>query len=109
MLLSNMPQHKISFGIYKRPDGEEFTIDTTLYESPANYNYWLVHFYVTHATWGSIRYRLHIPKQIASTVVLANALIGAGPLSQVKSFLNDVSVGGKVAVYCESADGWLLV
>lgn len=108
MLLADMPQHKSSFGIYKRLDGEEFTITATLFEAPADYNYWLAYFEVAHAAWGNIHYQLHIPKRIAPSVALANALVGAAPLAQVKSFLNQVTMAGKIPVYCQSIDGWLL-
>lgn len=104
-----MTSHHASYGKLKREDNEEFDISAVLYESPADYNYWLVNYNGVHQHWGSMRFSLIIPKRIANSVALAGALMGDGPLDQVKSELNHVDNKGRpLTLFC-SPDGWTLV
>ncbi len=104
-----MQNHHASYGKWKRGDNEEFDISAVLYESPATYNYWLVHYNGVHQHWGSMKFTLIIPKSIANTVALAKALMGAGPLDQVKSDLNYADDKGRTLTLCCSPSGWTLV
>lgn len=109
MLLSKMKKHIANFGSWTRPDGEIFDISSTLYESPSDYDYWLAHYVAIHATWGTMRFTLTIPKSIASTTTLASALIGGAPLDQVKSELGHATSSGREFRMCPSLSGWILV
>ena len=40
MILGKLPQRRMSHGPFKRSDGEKFTIESTLYETPLWFNYW---------------------------------------------------------------------
>ncbi|WP_421408197.1 hypothetical protein [Agrobacterium tumefaciens] len=109
MLLSKMPKHDQAFGPYKRNDGEVFSIVGTLWESPPEYDYWLGAFVSKHKTWGEFRMQLIIPKRIAPNIQMALALVGAGPLDQVKAELATATANGKDFILCPSTDGWSLI
>jgi hypothetical protein len=41
MLRKDMPHHSQDFGDWKRPDAQVFHISSVLYETPANFDYWV--------------------------------------------------------------------
>jgi hypothetical protein len=109
MLLGNMPQHSQNFGAWKRPDAEVFRISSVLYETPANYDYWMARYDAHHKNWGHLRFTLMIPKKIATDVTLAKALVAAAPLDQLKASLLNANQSGPPSTVCFSNDGWTLV
>ncbi|WCA73023.1 hypothetical protein G6L97_27045 (plasmid) [Agrobacterium tumefaciens] len=109
MLLSQMPKHVETFGPYRRTDGQVFEVVGTLWESPAEYDYWLGSYEANHKSWGALRMTLIIPKRIAPSIQSALALVAAGPLDQVKSELSNATATGKDFVLCPSTDGWSLI
>jgi hypothetical protein len=109
MKYADMPRHDQQFGPFKRKDGEVFTIQGTLWESPPEYDYWTGMYLAEHQAWGTLRFTLIIPKRIASTIQLAAALLGGLPLDQVKSELVNANASGKVTTLCPSFDGWTLL
>lgn len=109
MILGKMPQRTMSHGPYKRSDGEIFTIKSTLHETPPSYNYWMGFFAASHQEWGQMGFQALIPKRIAVSADLAEALLKGSILDQVKSELTKVTAGGRDFTLCPSNDGWYLV
>ena len=109
MILGKMPQRTMSHGPYKRSDGEIFTIEWTLYETPPSYNYWMEFFAANHQEWGQMGFQALIPKRIAKSAGLAEALLKSSILDQVKSELTKVTAGGRDFTWCPPNDGWHLV
>ena len=95
--------------IRDRSDGEIFTIESTLYETPPSYNYWMGFFAASHQEWGQMGFQALIPKGIAVSAELAEALLKGPILDQVKSELTKVTAGGRDFTLCPSNDGWYLV
>jgi hypothetical protein len=109
MLLSKMPHHPQSYPLFVRPDKEEFAISSVLYESPAEYDYWLAHITVTHGSWQPSALTAIIPKKIASTVAFGLALLRGPILDQVQSNLMSATATGRDYLYVPSVDGWMLL
>ena len=103
-----MPQRTMSYGPYRRGDGETFTIESTLYEMPVEYNYWMGIFATRHQEWGRMGFQAIIPKRIAMSVELAEALLEGPILDQVKAELMKVTAGNRDFTWCPSNDGWHL-
>ena len=108
MILGQMPQRTKNH-TYKRSDGETFMIQSTLYETPLKYNFWIGHFAATHQKWGQMGFQAIIPKSIATSVQLAEMLLNGSILNQVKSELAQVTAKDRNFAWCPSADGWHLV
>lgn len=108
MFLKDMPTHATNYGTFQRADKEQFTVTAILYESPDSYDYWLAKVAATHKNWGALYFTLTIPKKIANSVALANALIGVGPLEQVKSVLLRATKEGRPLEPCFAVAGWVL-
>lgn len=108
MLLSEMPQHTLNHGVFVRRDNERFQIDSILFESPAAYPHWLAHFTVKHATWTPLLYKAIIPKSVAATVPLAQALLHGPIADQVRSNQENATPSGRSYVWVHG-DGWELL
>ena len=109
VILAKMSQRNTSHGPYGRADGETFTIESTLYETPMGYNYWMGIFAARHREWGQMGFQAIIPKGIAMSVEHAEALLKGSILDQVKSELTKVTAEGRDFAWCQSNDGWHLV
>ncbi len=109
MILARMPQRSMIHGPYRRSDGETFTIEWTLYETPVGYNYWIGIFAAKHQEWGQMGFQAIIPKGIAKSAEDAEALLKGSILSQVESELTKVTAKGRDFTWCPSNDGWHLV
>lgn len=109
MMLQQMPRVDVPFGPYTRADGEVFAVTGTIWDSPSQFDYWPGAYVAHHATWGSFRMVLNVPKRIAQTYPLAVALLGGAPLDQVKSELMKATASGRDFIFVPSNDGWLLI
>jgi hypothetical protein len=109
VLLSSMPKQWRSYGTMRRPDGEEFALEGTLYETPPEYEYWLGHPVARHKTWGNLTFQLIIPKKTAPTFDLALLLMGGDPLEQVKAEVLHATSSSRDLRLTPSSDGWILI
>lgn len=109
MLLRDMNKKQSDLGIFKRQDGENFAITAVFYETPTQYDYWLVVFDAEHADWGHMRFQAIIPKKIASTIAHAEALASSEILMQVKASLTESSASGRNLAPVFAFDGWTLI
>ena len=109
MMLGKMPQRIMSHGPYERSDGEIFSIESTLYETPPSYNYWMGFFAANHHVWGQMGFQALIPKRIAMSAEFAEGLLKGSILDQVKSELTKVTAEGREFTLCPSNDGWYLL
>jgi len=109
MQLVRAPQHNISLGTYQRKDGQQFKVTARLFELPAEYDYWQATYDAEHPQWGHMRFTLTVPKNIASTVDFARAIVSGSALEQVKYCLNTATDEGRDMNACFGLDGWVLV
>ncbi len=109
MILGKMPQRTRSHGSYVRRDGEKFTIESTLYETPLYYNYWMGIFVANHQEWGRMGFQAIIPKPVAMSAELAETLLNGPILDQVKSELTKARAEGRDITWFPSNDGWHLI
>lgn len=109
MMLGNVSHRDFSFGTYTRPDKEIFDISVRLFELPVQYDYWMANYDAKHEAWGHIRFTLTLPKKIASTVDLAETVVGGTVLEQVKASLNDATASGRDLSVIKAWDGWVLI
>ena len=98
-----------NLSVLKRKDGEEFVITARLFELPATHNYWLARFQAVHATWNPIGFVMTIPKSVAATANLAEAMVQGSGLQQVESLLQQATASGRPLTLTESVQGWTLV
>lgn len=109
MQLEQVPQHDISFGTYRRADGQTFELTARLFEMPVEYDYWMASYDGEHDQWGHMRFVLTIPKKVAATLNFAQAIVSGNALEQVKSCLIGATDKGRDLAPCFSPDGWVLV
>lgn len=109
MLLSQMRQYKNIYPRIKSENGFIFDISSILYQSPINFDYWLVYFYAQQHDAGAFTFQLILPKNIVPQLIAAKAYIGTTPLDQVKSELGKVTTDGKSPTLCQGRDGWTLI
>lgn len=104
----NMPQSNWMLGRYQRPDGESFDLSVRFYETPADMDYWSAVYDAHHETWKHMAFQLVIPKKVALTPQLAEALVRGASLDQVKAFLNESRPDGRDLQPVFSYDGWMM-
>ena len=109
MLLRDMKSHAIDLGQFARQDREAFRITSLIYETPLNYDYWLATYDAHHQEWGHLRFTLIIPKKIAPSIELAQALVREPVLDEVKAALATATEEGRPMSVTASEDGWSLV
>lgn len=97
------------FSDLKRADGEQFSLAADLIELPETHNYWLVSYRATHDAWGTMNFTLTIPKSIAATAALAEAIVKGGGEQQVRALLQQATERGRPLETVFSQDGWVLV
>ncbi|MCW3587418.1 hypothetical protein [Burkholderia cenocepacia] len=100
---------KYSFDKVRRKDGEEFALSAILYELPSSYDYWLVSYQAEHKEWNYQRFTLTIPKALAMSVELAEAIVRGAGILQVESILQHATKGGRPIAPVFSDDGWILI
>ncbi len=93
----------------RQSGGEKFTIESTLYETPPWYNYWMGLFAANHQEWRQMGFQAIIPKRIAILAELAEVLLKGSILDQVKYELTKVTAEGRDFNLCPSHDGWYLI
>lgn len=109
MRFSQMPQHALQFGTFRREDGETFTIQALLYETPITFDYWRAQFVASHAAWGEMHFTAILPKKHARSITEASAVVGGSILEQVKSELVKADDTGRLLTYIPSMNGWFLI
>ncbi|MCA8291833.1 hypothetical protein [Burkholderia vietnamiensis] len=100
---------KYTFPSMKRPDGEEFALSATFHELEEPHDYWLVSYQAAHKDWNYMPFTLTIPKAIAKTADLAEAIINGAGLRQVESLLMHATKRGRPLGAVFSVDGWVLI
>jgi hypothetical protein len=91
-----------------RKDEQKFEITASLYELPESHNYWLAGYRASHAKWGTMTFTLTIPKTLAATADLAEAIVRGSGESQVRSLLEKADAKGRPLDMVWSNDGWIL-
>jgi hypothetical protein len=100
---------KYAFPSMKRADGEGFDVSATFHELEEPHDYWLVSYQAAHKDWNYMPFTLTIPKAIAKTADLAEAIIKGAGRRQVESLLMQATKKGRPRGAVFSADGWVLI
>jgi len=98
-----------AFPAMKRPDGEEFDLSAIFHELEDPHDYWLVSYQAAHKDWNYMPFTLTIPKAIAKSADLAEAIINGAGLRQVESLLMQATKSGRPFGAVFSVDGWVLI
>ena len=108
-IIRNMPAYDLDFGTFERPDKESFRITCQVHETPPQYDYWLATFDAHHANWGHMRFSVMLPKRLATSDHLANAMLGGEILEQIEADLLRANAGGRDLTVTQSYDGWVIL
>jgi hypothetical protein len=109
MSFCDMLQTAVPLGAFVRPDGERFTLNALIYETPPQYDYRLIVFDAAHETWGHMRLQAILPKRIAASSDTATGFVVGPILEQVKSCLVGANATSRPITPVFSLDGWVLV
>ncbi len=109
MLLRDMKSRDVPLGSLPHREGGTFEMSAKLYETPAEYDYWIAVFDANHSVWGHMRFQAVIPKRIAESVDMAGMLVTGEIQDQVASSLSEANASGRSLAPVFSTDGWTLV
>lgn len=109
MILSHMNHQTISFGAYRRGDGETFDVSVIAYETPSDYDYWRMDFHTVHPQWGKFVFPVIALKKSYPSIEIAKILAGGAPSDLVKSALDNADANGRPLMYRPFHEDWMMI